>query len=719
MVLLQLNISCDFYLHALPRNQVYRQYMAQKSLFSTLTMPALAYLFASQNEIPAKADNAWFESACTWIHAISSAWDRLAKNFPAGDKLPEPDYKNLSTNMANMPPGKCREIATQADEAAKKILQIWKDTGAMPAIDAGLIAELTGLQSKISTDYLAGYRGGFKSIPKQKLKRGARDAFLMISSAPFEFKIMQSYSAELHILSEISRAHGADALALWTWGSTIGLLLAKNSTAGARPQFFGPLHISARARSEGHIARLLKDLHTAFNGSRFQPDWSSIEAQLRAADLSVSKWFAAFGLPGAPENSPANANALWESWERASQAILTGKRPDGQDAKAIKAALEQTGEKLSTKPAKGDGGVAYPLAGVGLSLARTNSWPEDSIWQRRARAAELYGAIANDGVAEWLTVGVDSKNLGGSASLGRLLQVYPAEFRKDRLWAMQSVLVAEAWNGHAFVEPLAVLAEGIDIQLALVLYPASAREAFRKEFGLEGGDDSSNRQWEAEAFIETKTWPKQKPSKLLPGWIEKQRLNAVLIVTGLHSTIKVWSQGKETTADPAAIGLGHLPSGDELARAARDLDVRPLLAPLAQSALLKPPPLNTEIQFAPAKRVEAMKALTATVPVITLAEAPGNFSSASTPAVEGADYKTKRLICLQVTGLETPKIFAGDLAALLGKGSDVWQKGENVCACSESIPDWKLLAGLLGDAATGASLTVVNTDGIGFRIMQG
>src|SRR6185369_2994541 len=244
-------------------------------------MPALAYLFASQNQIPANADNAWFDSACTWIHALSSAWDRLAKTLPAGEKPPEPAYKNLSTTMANMPPSKCREIAAQADEAAIKLLQIWKDTGVMPAVDAGLITDLTGLQSKISTDYLTGYRGGFKSIPKQKLKLGASEAFLKISSAPFEFKITQNYSTELHIFSEISRAHGADALALWTWGGTIGLLLAKNSTPDARPQFFGPFHVSARARSEEHVARLLKFLRNAFNGSRFQPDWTSIEVQLK------------------------------------------------------------------------------------------------------------------------------------------------------------------------------------------------------------------------------------------------------------------------------------------------------------------------------------------------------------------------------------------------------------------------------------------------------
>jgi hypothetical protein len=622
--------------------------------------------------------------------------------------------------MANISYSKCREIAAQADEAAKKLLQIWKDTGVMPAIDAGLIAHLTGLQSKISLDYLTGYRGGFKSIPKQKLKHGATDAFLMISSSPFEFKITQDYSTELHIFSEISRAYGVDALALWTWGNTIGLLLAKNSTPGSRPESFGPLHISARARSEEHVARLLKFLHTTFDGSRFQPDWASIEAQLRSPELSVSKWFAAFGLSGAPENSPANAKDLWESWERAAQALLTGKKPDGKDAKAIKAALEQSGsdEKFSTKPAKGDGSIAYPLAGIGFSLARANTWPEDSIWHRRAQVAELYGAIANNGVAKWLTVGVDSKDFGASASLGRLLQVYPAEFRTDRLWAMQSVLVAEAWNGHAFVEPLAALAEGIDTRLALVVYPASARGDFRKAFGIEGGDSPSNGQWEAEPFIETAAWPKQKPSNLLPRWIEKQGLNAVLILTGPQSTIKVWSQGKETTADPAAIGLCRVPSADELVRAGRELDVRPLLNALGQTGLLKPPALNTEIQVAPIKRVKAMKALTATVPLIELTESPGNFSAAPSTAGVEEDYKTGRLVCLQANGLETPKIFSGDLATLLGKGSDVWQIGEGVCACSESVPDWKLLAGLLGDAPAGASLTVVDTDGVGFKLVQ-
>src|SRR5262249_15017674 len=157
-----------------------------------------------------------------------------------------------------------------------------------------------------------------------------------------------------------------------------------------------------------------------FEGSRFQPDWTSIEAQLSSPNLSVSKWIAAFGLPGAPDNSPANANDLWEAWDRAAEALLTGNKPDKADNKLIKAALDQSGrdENLPTKPAKGDGSLAYPLAGIGVTLAQTSSWPEGSLWERRSQAAELYGAIANDGVAEWLTVGTDSMNLGASASLG-------------------------------------------------------------------------------------------------------------------------------------------------------------------------------------------------------------------------------------------------------------------------------------------------------------
>lgn len=683
-------------------------------------MPALAYIFASQNELPTVYDSEWFDGTCTWIHALSSAWDRLIRDLPPSEKPPEPPYRNLSTNMANMPPSKCREIAPQADEGAKKVFERWKNAGTVPALDAGLIAELTGIQSKVSIQSLNGYRGGFKAVPAAKLKHGATAGFLMVSSDPFEFKITQNVCIELNIFSEISRAYGADALALWTWGSTIGLLLAKSSSPNSRPVFFGPFHVGSQTRSSEHIQRVMADLRAGFDGSRLRPDWLAIESQLRSPELSVSKWFAAFGLPGAPDNSPADATALWQAWDRATEALLSGNKPEASDSKLVKKALEQSGtdDKLPTKPAKGNGALAYPLAGVGETLANTAGWPEGSLWERRSKAAELYAAIANDGVADWLTVGVDSNNLGASASLGRLLQVYPAEFRRDRSWAMQALHEAEVWNGHAFVQPLAVLAEGIGIQLAVVVYPAATREAFRNAFGIEGGLNTTAAAWEADAFIETAVWPKKRPSDLLPDWFKRQRADGVLIIVGEQSKVTVWSKGTEIGTDPASLALGRAPSVAESAEAARYLDVRPLLDALDLQNLLRPPPLDTTVDTSPANRVTATKALATQVPVITLPGAPGHFASASPPEVKDSDYKTRRLVCFEAVGLVEPKRFARDLAALLGKLSHGWFENGEVRACNESLPDWQLLAGLIGDAPAGASFTVVNTDGVGFKLVQ-
>src|SRR6267142_6927461 len=98
-------------------------------------MPCLAYIFASPQQLPPSYDSEWFDGTCTWIHALSSAWDRLVKDLPSAKKPLEPSYRNLSTNMANMPPSKCREIAPQADEAAKKVFATWKSTGKVPALD--------------------------------------------------------------------------------------------------------------------------------------------------------------------------------------------------------------------------------------------------------------------------------------------------------------------------------------------------------------------------------------------------------------------------------------------------------------------------------------------------------------------------------------------------------------------------------------------------------
>src|SRR5262249_41372802 len=154
-------------------------------------------------------------------------------------------------------------------------------------------------------------------------------------------------------------------------------------------------------------------------------------------------------------------------------------------------------------------------------------------WERRAQAANYYGQVANDSDAvEWLTVGTDQNGPGASASLGRLLQFFPSEFRRDRCWALQTLHVAESWNGRAFVEPLAALAEGAAIQLALVVYPASACSAFRQHFGIEGGLGSPGNAWAAEAFVETIAWPKKKASALVPAWFAKRKADAALLIVG-------------------------------------------------------------------------------------------------------------------------------------------------------------------------------------------
>jgi len=118
-----------------------------------------------------------------------------------------------------------------------------------------------------------------------------------------------------------------------------------------------------------------------------------------------------------------------------------------------------------------------------------------------------------------------------------------------------------------------------------------------------------------------------------------------------------------------------------------------------------------------ARRAETLNALAAEVPVISASSAPGRLTEARVPRCPRPTGNT-RLFCIEVAGIFSPEILTRDLAAHFGKGADVWLENDRVYACTESMPEWPLLAGLLGDAPRGANLKLVTSDGFGFRAVQ-
>ncbi len=685
-------------------------------------MPFLGYLFAPRNPLSNTPDNAWHEHVCSWIHAIDTAWRKkrgaLATNFSS-----TPAYRNLSTNMACMPPSRCRALAPDVEPVAEALLEKWRATkGELPMFDAALFAESTGIASQICLQNLTGYRGGFKEIPAAKLKRGGTLAFLNSSSDPYDYKFGREDEVEANIFLEIVRASGGDGLALWSWGRSIGLLLARtNCPPTTRVAAFGPFYIAPGKRTKEHIARMLEKLRQAFEGSAFQVDWKSVEQQLAAEELSATAWCAAFGLPQAPEATPANAAEAFEAWERASAAILGGQKAAPPDVKIVNSALEKTGcdTKLPTKPASGDGQVAYKLANVQVDLEQRIGWPEDTRWAKRGQAAELYSRIVDGDGGDWLTVGLDAKNYGASASLGRLLQCYPAEWRRDRAWALHALHHAEVWNGHSFVTSLAALAEGTAVKLVLIVYQASLRDAFRKEFGIDGGAANPDPRWEAEAFIETSAWPKKKPSEAATAWLAKKKANAVIFsCEDQASAIRVLKAGADAGSDPTAIGLTSAPAAEVLQAAASQLDPGKILETLGIGPVLRAPELEAEASPQGKHRAAALAALAANVPEIRANGAPGEHVIVDPPYVEGTNMPVRRVVALEVRGLSHPELTARDLSGHLGKITEVWVDNGNLYACQESSLEWRLLAPLLGDLPPGSQVKLVNSDGAGFCLLQ-
>jgi hypothetical protein len=651
-------------------------------------MPTLAFLLAPSTEIPEQTDREWFSRCCGWNHGTYMAWIAVRNSLPV-DRRPRREWfdsPNLTTNaMDYMGSIRPEDKESYRSYVAQK-LSAWQEQGCPDAVvDNGPLEFCAATQtvSRIGLDQLIGFRGILQPIPAKKLKRGGRCGLLANQGNLFKFETEH----ELTLLEEITRAYGADALAMWTFGHTVQLERMR-ARDGAKPQRFRRSLRLARPSDRSRPAALLERLKEAFAGSALTPDWKAVEGLLKEPQIEIEPWFEAFGLPGAAELVPKNCAALWGTLESVGTALLHGEAPEAASAKPLNTFLTKLGvDKVPSKPGKA---VARKLFGAAWELRQAAGLPaQGTRWQERYTAADLYWDITDSAALDKLTVGQDRQGKGLSASLGRLMTYYPGSLRRDNWFWSLAALAAESANGHAFVAGMETLAESAHAAgFTLVIVPADLQAAFREAFGIEGGEPETEKGWAAEAFLDLPGLLKADIVETAGAWFVKRKVSGVVVrceVDGNCRTL-AWKNGKPES-DAAGV-LGFRPTS-LLSEAARAFDISGASRALGFSRLL----MYTEVKRTRNERDQG--------PANSIDLSQADAWPAAVPDVlrsEGAPV----LIAIGARTADTGYIeeLATDLAG--GAELKVRREGGVILGSTTGHLDTRFVAALLGDLPDGS-----------------
>lgn len=541
-------------------------------------MSTLAFLIAPAREVPERTDPEWYACCCAWINGTFMAWFNLRMSLPEDRRPQRPwfDSPNLTVNAADyMALNRAEHRETYQRYVADQ-LATWEANGRPDiVIDYGPAeyCAMTGAPSQIGLDRLTGFRCLLQPIPATKLKRGGTHGLLANQGSLFHFDV----DHELVLLQEITRAYGGDSLALWTFGHTVQLLLLR-AQEGQQPRRYRWSIRLPRPAGQPRRAALLGEMRSAFEGSSLTPDWKEVERLLGAPLIDVGPWFDAFGLPGAAELTPKDGAAQWEALDTAGTSLLRNETPDAALVKRLNSTLVKVGkDKVPGKPGKG---MARKLFGVAWQLRQAVGIPDEATrWKERYAAAESYDDIASSDALDRLTTGYDSKGMGASASLARLMAYYPATLYRDGWFWSLSAWATESANGHAFIAAMETLAQAAhSAGFTVVVFPSAKQEIFRKAFKIDRGQAEAEREWSAEAFVDLPGLLKMDVAQTAGAWLVKNKASGIVARCEAdgHCRILAWKDGKPTDAE-----------GD-LTAAALALDPRAALQALGYNELLSP-----------------------------------------------------------------------------------------------------------------------------------
>jgi hypothetical protein len=533
-------------------------------------MSTISFLLAPLREIPTEYDDQWMSTVQSWLHIANFAWFGLWQQLTEEQRrgVPKmPPGTGLSSNAMDATRKKDPEIMASAKGWAERVWRAWNDSGRqapLPVADSATTHEALGLDSHMTITQLIGYAGGFTPIAPAKLKRGGRYGFLKSEGDINAFAFGERDSTQRELFLEIARGHGGDHLAVWTFGHSLHVLVARSAKPGARPTVQGPFSVRARVldgskRPGGFVEAVM----AALEGSAFRPDFETLQRELAKPELSVAKCFEAFGVPGARDFASPDVAARWEDMNCVGHALLTGQPVDKKQLKNLNDLLEPLdSSKLPSKAKLGTGATAREVATAIVELRDALGVPESGVWAERFRSAAWYWDICDGEALDRLTAGTDRAGLGTSASLARLLAHFPKELLRDPVYLALLALECEAANGHVYVEGLFKLAEQTATAgLALVVASRNQHLAMRKVFGIDPESDGSNPVTThcGEALVSGTTVAKGDVPEFAQAWMTKSKATGVVAELPPEGNIKLtWFKEGAPAKDAQSAGLGKV-----------------------------------------------------------------------------------------------------------------------------------------------------------------
>ena len=538
-------------------------------------------------------DDDWESRYCSWNFLAEEAWERLSERLPPEERaLARGAFGAMRTtsNFASLRHLQDREIRRSAHTWVQESYRRWLADGRTSAPPSNGPAEfeaVTGTASGISLGDLIYYRSGFRKLPARSLKPGVALGYLSNKGSLDEFALGSAYDIELTVFHEIARAHGGEHLALWTYGHAVHLWHARSPKPGAPPEIvragFRLHHPGASPRAALELTLLRSQLQ----GSVLAPDWDEVRAQLDAGEISVTRWFSAFGVPGANEIVPLDREAVWSQMERVCLDLLNGRPTDRSAIRQLNLVLGNIDEdsRLSSRSGRRPTVTARAIADASYTLEEAVGPSQSPAWQERRRAANFYWDITDSPALERLTVGIDEAGFGDSASLGRLLGHYPPQLARDPIFLALAAMQAESANGHAFVEPLQALSERAGAAgFTLAVYPVALDPDFRTSFGLlEGPEAATHPVWAAHGFVDLTDPMPADISDALRRWFAANRSDGHLIRADPDGS---WDASEFSSGRPIPSTLQI--QAPLLERAARNLDLRLACTAAGLPDLLEP-----------------------------------------------------------------------------------------------------------------------------------
>lgn len=695
-------------------------------------MASLAFLFAPINPIPDETDVAWYTDVSQWSHAVNRQWDGLRNQLPAADQARVPEWlpSALPNSAIRVGAGSsAREVQKLAWEWTRARFDAFRANnfeGPLPCITAHAASESLGQPVQFGLSYLKEYRGNtMRLIPPAKLGKGGRVGLLGNASSAWEFDLFSHGGPERRAVRVHATACGGDYVTLGTWGNTLWVERVCSDAPGRAPHIDTrwAVHVVPVAdRQAGSLQRL----RAMFEGARIQLDFGAIERELLAPRISVTAFFAAFGVQGAREIQPPDAEQTWQQFDEACMALLAGQPAPAAALKAVNAVLSEQGGKLPAKPATpGKGSTADKVTRAYYTLRDSLPAPTTGVWADRAAVANTVWVLDDSPAGMNMTFGEGAKGLGPAAAVSRMLaHAQPRGCSGDAMaWAMLSVQCEDA-NWHGFVEPLARLAETrTHAGLAVIVAPVSERAALDGAFGLLVDDrsrDVPTGDWTGEVFVDSPALVKTDARATLAAWMRKRRTRGAVAYVAAEGAVSItyFMDGKEV-ADAGAAGL-PVADVEAMRRAREDFDVRALPIALGAGDLLAPGdmspncPLPEEGHSNEERQAVdlLLSALPAPEPIAGWDELGGRIGhEVRLSRFEDDEYVAdpgRLTLRMQVPGV-TPAglcLLLGDLKATgLANYGDVWRKGKDTLH-ADMGSDYLtgLLQLVLGDTPSGTQL---------------